>query len=250
MIRRPSHWRGEWHEYPVGRGVVRFITAGRGQPLILIHGLSGSVRWWQRNIPELSRYFRIYALDLLRYEPEARRLDFAFEKAADHLREWMDAVDLPSAHIIGHSMGGAIAAQLAADTPGRVNKLVLVNAAALFPSSRIRLSPAHLVRKAPRFPVTLVPVLLQDAWRAGPRLLWSATRDLLSSDLRPKLPLVMSETLVIWGNHDGILPLSLGQELVTLLPRGRLLVLPNAGHNPMWERPLEFNRAVSNFLCK
>lgn len=248
MIRRPTLATGDWHECRVGSGVVRFTTAGKGKPVILLHGLSGSVRWWQRNIPELRRYFRIFALDLLRYHPEAGRMHFAFEEAADHLREWMDVVELESAHIIGHSMGGAIAAQLAADSPERVKKLVLVNAAALFPASRLRLSPTHLVRKAPRFPVTLMPVLIQDAWRAGPRILWSATRDLLSSDLRPKLPKVQSETLVIWGTHDGILPLALGQELAQLLRRSRLLVLPKAGHNPMWERPDEFNKAVTAFL--
>ena len=248
MIRRPAAPTGEWHQCRVGGGVVKFTISGRGEPVILLHGLSGSVRWWQRNIPDLSRRFRVFAVDLLRYRPDAGRLDFSFEEAALYLRDWMDVVGIPSTHIIGHSMGGAIAAQLAADFPERVKKLVLVNAAALFPASRLRLSPTHLLRKAPRFPITLVPVVIQDAWRTGPRILWSATRDLLSSDLRPKLPQIRSETLIVWGVHDGVLPLSLGQELASLLPTSRLLVLPRAGHNPMWEQPVEFNRAVSDFL--
>ncbi|RYD73254.1 MAG: alpha/beta hydrolase, partial [Verrucomicrobiaceae bacterium] len=94
----------------------------------------------------------------------------------------------------------------------------------------------------------LVPVLLQDAWRTGPRLLLTTARDLVMTDLRPKLPRIQAQTLVVWGRHDGILLPSRADEICALIPHSRLFVLPNAGHNPMWEQPAEFNTKVLEFL--
>ena len=228
--------------------VVRYLVAGDGPPLLLLHGLSGSVRWWRHNISVFAQHCRVYALDLLEYEPEAARLQFAFPEAARRITQWLEMLGVERVSVIGHSMGGAIAAELAADAPSQIDKLILVNAAALFPRSRLPLSLTSLVRKTPHFSPTLVPVLLQDAWRTGPRLLWNATRDLLTVDLRPKLEQIQADTLVIWGEHDGILPVPLADELCRLVPRSRLTVLPRAGHNPMWEQPHEFNAAVLDFL--
>ncbi len=244
----PSDPEGEWKELCVERGIVRYMMAGEGTPLILIHGLSGSVRWWLHNIPSLSRHFRVYALDLIEYQPAESRRHFLLPEAAHRISLWMRRLGLKSASLIGHSMGGAIAATLAADAPELIDKLILVNPAALFPRARLPLSLPHLVIKAPHFSPTLVPVLLQDAWRTGPRLLFTAARDLVTSDLRPKLPRIQAETLVVWGRHDGILPPVRATEICDLIPHSRLCVLPKAGHNPMWEQPEEFNAEVLEFL--
>lgn len=245
---RPAEPQGEWKEMCIDRGVVRYLVAGEGRPLILLHGLSGSVRWWLHNVPVFARHFRVYALDLLEYQPEAARLRFILSEAARRIALWMRSIGLEGAAVIGHSMGGAIAAELAADEPLLVQKLVMVNAAAVFPRSRLPLSLPQLVRKAPHFSPTLVPVLIQDAWRTGPRILLGAARDLVTSDIRPKLSRIRAETLIIWGLHDGILPLPLAEELRKFVPHSVLKVLPRSGHNPMWEQPAEFNAAVLEFL--
>lgn len=239
---------GDWKEVCIDRGVVRYLVAGAGRPVVLIHGLSGSVRWWLHNVPALALHVRVYALDLLEYDPEAARLQFILAEAARRIGLWMRSIGLQSASLIGHSMGGAIAAELAADEPTLVDKLVLVNAAAVFPRSRLPVSLPQLVRKAPHFSPTLVPVLIQDAWRTGPRILWGAARDLVTSDIRPKLSQIRAETLIIWGKHDGILPLPLAEEIRNLVPHSELKVLPHSGHNPMWEQPAEFNATVLEFL--
>lgn len=244
----PAEPEGEWKELCIDRGIVRYLMVGEGRPVILIHGLSGSVRWWLHNVPVLAKHFRVYALDLIEYHPEAARRRFMLPEAARRISLWMEALGLESAFLIGHSMGGAIAATLAADSPNLVEKLVLVNPAALFPRWRLPLSLPHLVLKAPHFSPTLVPVLLQDAWRTGPRLLFTAARDLVLSNLRPKLPRIQAETLVVWGRHDGILLPARAEEICALVPHSRLFVLSNAGHNPMWEQPAEFNAHVLEFL--
>lgn len=248
MIWRSFEPEGEWKEVCIDRGVVRYLVAGEGRPLILIHGLSGSVRWWLHNVPILARHFRVYALDLLEYHPEVARLRFILAEAARRIALWMRRLGLESASVVGHSMGGAIAAELAADEPELVDKLVMVDAAAVLPRSRLPVSLPVLIRKAPHFSPTLMPVLIQDAWRTGPRILWGATRDLVTSDIRPKLSQIRAETLIIWGEHDGILPLPLAEELRRLVPHCQLKVLPHAGHNPMWEAPEEFNAVVLEFL--
>jgi len=73
--------------------------------------------------------------------------------------------------------------------------------------------------------------------------------DLLTSDLREKLSAIQAPTLVIWGEKDGILPVSLSEKLRVHLPPGGIFkVIPGAGHNPMWETPMQFNREVLEFL--
>ncbi|HET6408210.1 MAG TPA: alpha/beta hydrolase, partial [Chthoniobacteraceae bacterium] len=193
---------GEWQELKVGEGLVRYFEVGAGQPLVLIHGLSGSVRWWERNLEFLAQTFRVYALDLLEYGEGSARLQFALRKAPQRIAEWMRACGLQRASVIGHSMGGAIAAELAADYPELVQRLILANAAAAFLRSWLPLSPDAFVRNAPHFPQDLIPLLIQDAVRTGPRVLFRATKDLLMSDLRAKLPLIQAPTLVIWGIYD------------------------------------------------
>jgi pimeloyl-ACP methyl ester carboxylesterase len=239
---------GQWRELKVGKGLVRYFEAGVGQPLVLIHGLSGSVRWWERNLEFLAQSFRVYALDLLEYGEGTSRMQFALRKAPERIAGWMRACGIERASVIGHSMGGAIAAELAADFPALVHRLILVTAAAAFPRSWLPLSPEAILRNAPYFPQDLIPLLIQDAARTGPRLLFRATKDLLMSDLRAKLPLIQAPTLVIWGIYDGILPLSVGENLMKLVRDRQLVVMERVGHCPMWEDPVEFNRVVSEFL--
>ncbi|RYD68955.1 MAG: hypothetical protein EOP84_29400, partial [Verrucomicrobiaceae bacterium] len=77
----PAEPEGEWKELCIDRGIVRYLVAGEGTPVVLIHGLSGSVRWWLHNVPALAKHHRVYALDLLEYHPEAARLRFLLPEA-------------------------------------------------------------------------------------------------------------------------------------------------------------------------
>ena len=61
---------------------------------------------------------------------------------------------------------------------------------------------------------------------------------------------VEAPTLVVWGEHDTVVPLATGERIARLLPQAELAVIPRAGHNPMWDRPLEFNRLVTEFLSE
>jgi len=226
---------------------ISYQVAGAGEPVVLIHGLSGSGRCWARNVGPLARRFRVHVVDLVGFG-SSRAGRFVLRDAASHLAAWLDSLGVERAHVVGHSMGGAIAADLAAEFPARVERLVLVDAVGV-PFERGYLQHAlGLVRGLCHLPVGFLPVLARDACRAGPLTLAQATRDVLAADLTPKLPRIEAPSRLIWGERDYIVPLALGRRLCRLLRQADLVVIPGAGHNPMWDRPAEFNRAVLEFL--
>jgi pimeloyl-ACP methyl ester carboxylesterase len=232
----------------MGDVTVHYQVAGQGRPLILIHGLSGSSRWWARNVGPLAREFRVHVVDLVGFGGSRASSRFVLRDAADHLSAWMDRLDLDRASLIGHSMGGFIAADLAAEAPQRVERLVLVDAVALpLPRGRWR-QAVGLVHGLWRLPVDFLPVLVTDAHRAGPRTILRAAHDLLTADIQDKLTRIIAPTLLVWGEHDAIVPAELAQRLSRTLPHAKLAVVAGAGHNPMWDRPDEFNRVVLHFL--
>jgi pimeloyl-ACP methyl ester carboxylesterase len=232
----------------VGGVPIAYLAAGAGAPLVLVHGLSGSSRWWERNIAALARHFRLYVIDLLGFGASRSRHPFVLSQAAGLLVRWMDQLGVARANVVGHSMGGFIAAELAADFPAYVERLVLVDAAALPFNYRYPRHALNLARQVRYLPPSFLPVLFADALQAGPVTLVQAARQLLMTDIRPKLAQIQAPTLLIWGEHDRIVPLELGQRLCEALTTGALVVIQSAGHNPMWDCPEVFNRAVLEFL--
>lgn len=205
--RRASRWNGD--ACRPDRPVSTMQVAGSGDPLVLIHGLSGSSRWWRHNTEPLAERFRVYLIDLIGFGASRGAHPFILGEAAEHLCRWMDRLGLGRAHLTDHSMGGLIATELAVRRPDRVGRLVLVSAAAL-PLPPFR-SAFGLVRAVWRTRLSFLPILFTDALRAGPFTLLKAAR--------------------------------------RTLPDAELLVLDGGGHVPMWERPEAFNEAALAFLA-
>lgn len=232
----------------VGPAAIHYQVAGSGRPLVLIHGLSGSCRWWKKNLAELARQFRVYVVDLVGFGSSRNGHPFALGEAAEHLARWMEQLGLERAALVGHSMGGHIAADLAAARPDLVERLILVDAAVLpFEQSYV----AHtlsMFREASQMPLSFLPVLLSDSMRAGIATIWKAATELLTTDLRPKLACITAPTLVIWGEKDALIPLEFGKRLSHYLRYDELVIVKRAGHNPMWDCPRAFNQVVAEFL--
>jgi pimeloyl-ACP methyl ester carboxylesterase len=222
--------------------------------VVLVHGLSGSGRWWGRTVPALADRYRVYVPDLPGFGAMAGggpRGRFVLAEAPDWLLAWMEAVGLRSAHVVGHSMGGYVALRLAAGAPKAVRRLVLVAPAGVRRGRRrdpllAQALPlaAALRRVGPRF----LPLLIRDALRAGPATLWRAAWALLAADARPYLPAVDAPTLLIWGAQDALVPPAVGHLLRAEIGGARLLLLEGVGHVPMYERPPAFNAALLAFL--
>src|SRR6266511_901884 len=115
LLRRPAYVPLSTHEARVQGDPVRYRVAGQGEPIVLVHGLSGSSRWWVRNVGALTTHRRVYLVDLPGFG-SMRHLyrHFVLEEAAPWLYAWMQAVGLTRADVVGHSMGGYIALRLAA----------------------------------------------------------------------------------------------------------------------------------------
>lgn len=259
-----SSWRpaggGRWGKLSPRRSVislppytistVEFGTAS--EALILLHGLSGSSAWWSRNVPELCDRYRVILPDLVGFgsSPTVRRLPGP-RQSADLVARWMDHLRLERAHLAGHSMGGQVAIHLAAHHPERLDRLVLVDAAGiprpLSPRELLRfgMEAAPLWRWGDPF---FLPEIVRDALSAGPRTILRAISHIVRDDVRPLLEEIRAPTLVIWGERDSLVPLTHAWQLRQQIPEAELAVLRGAAHNPMVDRPADFNRLVLRFL--
>lgn len=242
------------HEAALGDFRIHWAEAGEGDDaLVLLHGLSGSARWWARNIRALSARYRVLVPDVIgfgRSRLPASRLP-SVPEVAGVLAQWVQLAAGEAAHVVGHSMGGQLAVHLAARSPDCVRRLALVDSAGL-PRP---LTPRNVMRFAyevapPRRwgDPTFLPVIVGDALAAGPWTLLRAVRHILGDDVRPLLGQLRQPTLLLWGEHDAIIPVEHGEEMRRSIPGSRLLVLSGAYHNPMVDRPDDFNQALLAFL--
>jgi pimeloyl-ACP methyl ester carboxylesterase len=229
---------------------VRYEIAGKGDPVVLVHGLSGSTRWWNRNVPDLAEHYRVYLVNLPGFGALRRSGPrFVLAEATSWLLAWMEAVGLESAHLVGHSMGGYLSLRLAARRPEAVGRLVLVDPAGM-PSHRTMLGHFGPLLLSARYgKPSFLPVLVRDALHAGPFTLLRTARDLLAEDVRDDLRRVEAPTLLVWGKRDPLIPPSIGDVMRAEIPDSRLLVIERAGHNPMFDRAEDFNRALLAFLA-
>ncbi len=228
---------------------LAYEVTGSGPPLILLHGLSGSGRWWSRNVPAFAADFRTYTVDLPGFGQSRQARWSRLDGTADRLADWITAEGLPRAHIAGHSLGGAVAARLAARHPDRVDRLVLVNAAIHPQGTRRRVRAMDVVVPSVRGDSAgFAPMLVRDLLRSHPRSFVTAAVDALQTDWASHLTRITAPTLVVWGGRDALTPLALGRAIAETVADARLIVLPNGGHNPMWDCAGAFNAEVLRFL--
>jgi pimeloyl-ACP methyl ester carboxylesterase len=235
-------------EVRLGGRRVRFRTAGAGEPVVLVHGLSGSGAWWAPVLAALATRFRVHVVDLPGFGLMRRQGGLAPPRAAAWLQAWSAAAGLERPHVVGHSLGGYVALLLAAGAPGAVGRLALLAPAVLPPGGRLRGYAGPLLRSLRQAPPAFLPVLLRDSLQAGPATVWRAARDLLTGAADEALADVVAPVLLVWGSQDAMVPLATGQRLRAALPRSRLLVLEGAGHVPMYERPHELSAALLAYL--
>ena len=228
---------------------MSYEVLGEGDPVILVHGLSGSMRWWKSNVQVLAQDHCVYLIDLPGFGTMSQvRTRFALVHVAQWLLAWMDAVDIQRAHFIGHSMGGCICIWIAAHRPEVVSRLVLVSPAVLsrihtlWGYARPLLTALRYVKRGFFF------ILAYDALRAGPFTLLRAAHDLLSVDAQEELTKIHAPTLLVWGENDTLVPPSVGQILQTKIAGSHLIILKNASHVSMYDQPDQFNRLVEAFL--
>lgn len=258
-----------------------YVQHGQGPPVVLLHGYAGAIWNWEHQIEPLGRRFTLFIPDVIGQGLSGKpRVAYTPAFYTGWLRGFLDAVGVGRAAIVGHSMGGGLALGLALTDPALVDRLVLISG---FPGSLLsHIRGSHLrrlyqlrsgllfglgyhllgrraLRKFIGGLVTdrglVTPAVIERAYRlrkdyGKARPLWStlAHVDVWETDYAPRLNTVTAPTLIVWGRDDRFLPVTAGEELHRAIPGSRLTVLPNTGHLPMWERPDDVNRLISDFL--
>lgn len=256
---------------------VRFVRAGSGSAVVLIHGFGSSIYTWKDVIPALAARHHVVALDLPGFGASERPVDLSLGDFLAAVLDLMDRLGIERAAVVGNSMGGATAAILAATAPGRVSRLVLIDAAgfnmepqAMPGMVRVLTSwaaPALSLLPGKRLVVesSLRQVLHDDALVTPERVseylapaqrpgAFAALRSLGASlGDRPgavveALPAIGAPTLVIWGDDDRWIPLRDADRFVAGIRGARKVVIPACGHVPQEEKPAEVARLLLEFL--
>lgn len=223
---------------------VRWRVTGSGPPLVLVHGLAGSWRWWRPVLPALAARHEVQLVDL----PRAARLTRGSGDAVAWLAAWLGAAGIGPAAVLGHSLGGLAAARLAAHRPELVARLVLAAPVGVPSGRRLAGHALPLAVSLARTAPALAPTLARDALRTGPASLLRGALQATRSDLRSELSAIRAPTLLVWGERDALLPPALGDVWQEALADVRLVRLPGASHVPMWEAPDAFTAVVADFL--
>ncbi|MDP9194935.1 MAG: alpha/beta fold hydrolase [Acidobacteriota bacterium] len=225
--------------------------AGSGTPVALIHGLSGSSRWWSRNIDALAARHLVAAVDLVGFGRNSRFFGTPvilppFSEVTALLARWLETFGEP-VHVAGHSMGGQIAIRLAAERPDLVRSLVLVDAAGM----PFHLDPRPHIRPLPKPPYGgpgIMRVLVPDFLRAGPASVAVASTRVMLGDMREMMHALRVPTLLVWGENDPLVPLQFGEAMQREIEGSRLVAIPRAAHVAMWDAPDAFNRIALEFF--
>ena len=258
---------------------IHYRTAGSGPPLILIHGIFANLFGWRHVFTGLAQEHTVYALDLkghgLSDKPASG--DYSPFGMADLIAHFMDALGIDSAAVIGQSMGGAIAAALAARHPARVRQLVLVDAAGYALDYHVmplltriagsapgafffRHSPPHrglaarLLRNCYYEPDrTCTPDVVDGYFLplltpGSGGVVSLLARDFGQTSLAHRLKEITAPTLIIWGQHDAVIPLHWGYRFQRDIANAELVVYPKCGHCPHEEMPEQFLETVSAFF--
>jgi pimeloyl-ACP methyl ester carboxylesterase len=280
----PAEWlKIDWSQYLNtatidGRDVNYLEYGDQSKPtVILVHGLAGCWQNWLANVIGLSERFHVVAIDLPGFgasEPPADGI--SIPGYANCVAELLDHLKIASAYVIGNSMGGMTALQLALDHPTRVERLVLVSPAGWSTSSlppaigqaagfaglifgrvaanreaivRRRHLRARALRGVVAHPEKLsAEVAYELLGGTGGEGFAPALRAILAHDFRSRLGEIEQPTLFIWGRRDGVVTsrdiLKFGEQM----PHAEKILLRDTGHVAMLEHPEWFDRTAIDFL--
>lgn len=257
--RTPAHSRLAIESVDLPHGVrVPYAVHGStdGVPVVMLHGLSDSLRSFERLLPSLPASMRVF-IPTLRSHGDAGRPESGHRPAdfADDVTAFMDVMGIESAVIVGHSMGSQIAQRFAIDNPDRVLGLVLLGA---FRTVR-ELSGIDEIHAAidsledpvdPDFvrefqlstitqpvPAAFIDSIIADSLKLSAAT-WQAIIDgFLDDETFQQISTISAPTLLIWGDQDSVTPRAEQDVMVSTIPDARLITYHGTGHAVHWEQP-------------
>ncbi len=240
--------------------------------VLLIHGLGVTGASWQLQIPALiSAGFRPLAPDIYGFGGSSIITgQWGITPACMNLWHLLDGLNIDRAHLVGISMGGALALKMARQSPDRVRSLTLVNTFARLRPARLREWGKYLhrylllMRKGLRAQVEFVarqlfPLegqesirqeMIAEVMKTDPKVYSAAMRSLVRFDMTKELRHILAPTLVITGERDRTISRAIQEELAMGIHGARQVIIPEAGHAVIVDAPEIFNQVLLNFLTR
>ncbi|HEU4701487.1 MAG TPA: alpha/beta fold hydrolase [Conexibacter sp.] len=273
-------WPAQQRWIEVDGTPANVVELGAGPPLLFVHGLSGRWQNWLENMPHFARTHRVIAVDLPGFGASPMpREGISIPGYAGFLEGICDALSIDAAAVVGNSMGGHIASELAIRSPQRVERLMLVSAAgisaelvqrnAVIAGGRVvaalmtqsaarherlarrpglrRIALSFVVRHADRLSAPLAHELMSGAGKPG---FLPALEAVVTHRISERLPQIACPTFVLWGEDDHVIPVRDARRFSELIPDVRVEVWPDTGHVAMLERPAAFNALLEAFLAE
>jgi pimeloyl-ACP methyl ester carboxylesterase len=262
---------------------VGYRIGGTGPAILLIHGMAGSSRTWKDVLPLLARNYTVIAPDLLGHGESAKPLgDYSLGAFASGLRDFLSVLGIERVTVVGQSLGGGVAMQLAYQHPEICERLVLVGSGGLgrevswilraltLPGAEL-LMPIFFPSFVRDFGNQVSRFLYRRGWRA-PHVAetWRAYASLSESknrhafvrtlravvdpggqavSARDRLYLAAGlPTLIVWGDRDDIIPVTHAHEAHEAIPGSRLEIFEGAGHFVHVQEPLRFTEVLNDFI--
>jgi pimeloyl-ACP methyl ester carboxylesterase len=261
---------------------VAYLDEGHGPPVILLHGFGGSMWQWEYQQTALSQHLRIITPDLLGSGlSDKPAIDYRPDEMLAFLVGFMDALQIPQAVLVGHSMGAGLAIGMAVEHPNRVSKLVLISGLPprvmdnlTNPTIRRALdspAPAWLVslgnslfgglfterilKEIVHDPNLITPAVVDRSNRNrnrpglfGPIMSAGKNLPIWESRFAPRIGAITRETLILWGEEDQVFPITVGRQIHATMSSSSFVAVPRAGHMPQWEQPALVNQELLKFV--
>jgi 2-hydroxy-6-oxonona-2,4-dienedioate hydrolase len=239
----------------------KFIEEGEGEPLILLHGLFGSLS----NFDDLIKYFRHHNKVVVPMLPllDLDLLHTSVGGLQKFVHKFIEHRNYQNVHLLGNSLGGHVAILHVLKQPERIKSLILTGSSGLFENGMGDTYPKRgdydYIKKKTELtfydPRIASKELVDEVYETvNNRLkaikIIALAKSAIRNNLGEELNQIKQPTLLVWGNNDGITPPFVGREFQRLIPNSELHFIDKCGHAPMMEVPEEFNRVLHKFLTK
>ncbi|MDP3767866.1 MAG: alpha/beta fold hydrolase [Dehalococcoidia bacterium] len=223
------------------------LHGSEGDPLVFVHGFTGDITDWRLQVPEFSPEHRVLVLDNRgngRSDAPQDRAAYTVDNIAHDAERLVEHVGFERYHLVGHSMGGAVAQEIALRSPARLLSLTLQDTTCWAGDhgdgrGTPPYIPPELVAEGVKRVARMTPDALAGAWNGW--ISWRGTID--------RAHAISTPTLILYGDRDASKIIEGSQRLQELIPHAETIVIPGAGHSPQLERPELFNEALRRHLA-
>ncbi len=242
-------------------GKFNYLEVGEGRPIILLHGLMGSIENFGDMVNFISKKYKVYGLDLKLFETPL--LKASVKNLSKYLLDFMNHLKLDKAILLGNSMGGHVGLIFAKMNPMMVEGLILTGSSGLYENSLGNSFPRrgdyeYIKTKTEEVfynPKTATKELIDSVFEMANRRdsiirLLAFAKSAIRHNMAKDLPHLSIPSLLIWGKNDKVTPPEVAKEFHKLLPNCELHWIDKCGHAPMWEHPKKFSQIVLKWLNK